>query len=311
MADERAAGSRLEPVVIDDLHLGQRQIIATYLFQGEAPFLVDPGPASTLGNLEAGLAAAGLGLADVQAILLTHIHLDHAGATGTILARHPHIRVYVHTEGAAHIIDPGRLVSSAARLYGDMMDTLWGEMLPVPTAAITTLSGGETLQLGERRVQVYDAPGHAPHHLIYFDTLSRAACIGDNGGCRLPGFAYISPTAPPPTINLEDWEQTLNLISELEPRMLLLTHFGRHDDVRAHLERYRQQLWHWAEVVRAGLERDADQAAIEADLLALEQAALPDEAARHLYQQASPVGLNAAGLVRYWRKREQNNERNH
>ncbi len=311
MTDRRVAGATVEPVVIDNLHLGQPQIIATCLFRGTAPFLVDPGPTSTLGNLEAGLAAAGLSLADLQAILLTHIHLDHAGATGTILARYPHIQVYVHAEGAAHIIDPQRLVTSASRLYGDMMDTLWGEMLPVPETAITTLRGGESLQLGERRVDVYDAPGHAPHHLIYFDTLSRAACIGDNGGCRLPGYDYISPTAPPPTINLEDWEQTLNLIGELEPRMLLLTHFGRHDDVTTHLERYRRQLRHWAEVVRAGLERGADQAAIEADLLALERAALPDETTRRLYQQASPVGLNTAGLVRYWRKREQNNERNH
>lgn len=306
MIDERAAGTPVDPVVIDDFHLGQPQIIATYLFRGAAPFLVDPGPTSTLGNLEAGLAAAGLSLADVQAILLTHIHLDHAGATGTILARYPHIQVYVHAEGAAHIIDPQRLMTSAGRLYGDMMDTLWGEMLPVPAESLTTLRGGETLQLGERSLQVYDAPGHAPHHLIYFDMLSRAACIGDNGGCRLPGFEYISPTTPPPTINLEAWDKTLDLIRDLEPRMLLLTHFGRHDDVAAHLERYRRQLRHWAAVVQAGLERGADQDSIETDLLALERAALPDAVARQQYQQASPVGLNAAGLARYWRKHNTN-----
>lgn len=290
--------------VIDGMHRDMPHIVATYLLAGDAPALVDPGPTSGLHHVEAGLAAHGLALGDIQAILLTHIHLDHAGATGTIVARHPQIKVYVHERGATHMIAPERLYRSAARLYGEMMDELWGEMRPVPEAAITTLSGGETLDLGGRTIPVFDAPGHAPHHLVYFDTASGTACVGDTAGIRLPGHRFISPATPPPDIDLDVWMHSLDLIMSLQPHRLALTHFGLVDDPVDHIERYRKQLWYWANELKTGLDAGEDEAALMARLRALTDAELgADHQAQAAYQTASPVELNWAGLARYWRKR--------
>jgi len=154
--------------LIDDLHLSRPQVIGSYVLLGDEPAIVDPGPASTIDTLEAGLATHGLALSDLRAILLTHIHLDHAGATGTLVARCPHLRVYVHERGAPHMVAPEKLLVSATRLYGDAMRFLWGDILPVPAQQITPLQGGETLHLGGRAIQVYHAPRHATHPVVYF-----------------------------------------------------------------------------------------------------------------------------------------------
>lgn len=290
--------------VIDDLHLGQPHIIATHVLLGSEPALVDPGPASTIANLEAGLAAHGLTFADIRHILLTHIHLDHAGATGTLVARYPHLRVYVHQRGAPHLIAPERLLRSASRLYGAMMEQLWGVILPVPEQFVTTLVGGETLHLGERRVRVYDAPGHAPHHVIYLDETSGAACVGDVAGIRLPGATVAQPATPPPDIDIETWLRTLDTLRDLEPRLLLLTHFGPVDDPAAHIAAYREALVRWAEFVRVGLASGADEATQIARLQTFANAELgaANTTDHDHYQQASPVELNWQGLARYWRK---------
>jgi len=183
--------------LIDLLHLGRPHVIGAYLLLGDQPALIDPGPASTLDTLEAGLAVHGVALADIQTILLTHIHLDHAGATGTLLRRYPHLRVYVHARGAPHLIAPEKLIQSATRLYGDTMQRLWGPILPVPEQAINVLWGGETLQIGVRALHIYDAPGHATHHVIYFDERSGAAWIGDTGGVCRPGAAVARGRSAP------------------------------------------------------------------------------------------------------------------
>jgi glyoxylase-like metal-dependent hydrolase (beta-lactamase superfamily II) len=291
--------------VIDDMHLEQSHVIATYAFFGNEPALVDPGPASTIAHLEAGLAAHGLAFGDIRHILLTHIHLDHAGATGTLVARYPHLRVYVHERGAPHMIAPDRLIRSATRLYGAEMERFWGEIRPVPEQAITTLVGGETLRLGERSLAVYDAPGHAPHHVIYFDEASGAACVGDNTGVRLPGFARARPATPPPDVDIEAWLRTLDMLSGLEPRLLLLTHFGPIEDVAEHIADYRETLVRWAEFVREGMASGADEATQIARLQALADAELhiETEADFARYKDASPVDLNWHGLARYWRQR--------
>ncbi len=291
--------------VIDDLHCGQSHVIATHLLLGNEPALIDPGPASTLPNLEAGLASHGLSLADIRHILLTHIHLDHAGATGTLLARYPQLRVYVHHVGATHLIAPDRLLSSASRLYGAAMEQLWGEMRPVPSTAITTLAGGEQLRLGERSVRVYDAPGHAPHHVIYLEESSGLAFVGDVAGVRLPGLRGVRPATPPPNIDIAAWERTLDLLSSLEPRLLLLTHFGAIEDAAEHIERYQETLLRWAALVREGLESGADEASQIARLQALADAELDSDSQvdRTHYHYASPVDQNWHGLARYWRKR--------
>jgi glyoxylase-like metal-dependent hydrolase (beta-lactamase superfamily II) len=293
--------------LIDDLHLGRPQVIGTYLLLGDEPALVDPGPASCLPAVEAGLAAHGLALGDLRALLLTHIHLDHAGASGVILARNPRVRVYVHERGAPHLLDPSRLVSSAARLYGDMMNTLWGEYRPLPAEAITTLTGGETLRVGAHRLGVYDAPGHAKHHVIYYEETSGAAFVGDNAGVRLPALPFARPATPPPDVDLEAWGRTLDLLESLGPRYLCLTHFGAYPDAATHLRDYRERLAAWAELVRAGLASgasEAEQAAALEAFAAGETAGLGAEERAALRQQTGDLALSWRGLARYWKKRE-------
>jgi glyoxylase-like metal-dependent hydrolase (beta-lactamase superfamily II) len=294
-----------EMLTIDHLHLGRPHVIATYVLLGDAPALVDPGPASTLPTLEAGMARHGLGLNDLQAILLTHIHLDHAGATGSILQRNPHIQVYVHERGAPHMINPERLMSSALRLYGDRMDELWGLMVPIPAEAVTTLKGGEELRIGKRSLRVYDAPGHAKHHVIYLDEPTGTAFVGDNAGIRRPGHSYVRPATPPPDINLEQWDATLDLLAQLGPTALALTHFGIHTDVSAHIAQYRERLHAWAAIVREGLHSDKSEAEQIATLRAYADAEVGESAEqRDLYQRGSSAELGWHGLARYWQKIE-------
>jgi glyoxylase-like metal-dependent hydrolase (beta-lactamase superfamily II) len=292
--------------LIDLLHQGRPHVIGSYLLLGDQPALIDPGPASTLDTLEAGLAAQGLALADIQTILLTHIHLDHAGATGRLLQRYPHIQVFVHTRGAPHLIAPDKLIHSATRLYGDAMQRLWGPILPVPEQAIHVLSGGETLHAGARTLRVYDAPGHASHHVVYFDESSRAAWVGDTGGVCRPGLVVARPATPPPDIDIEAWQRSLDMLRALDPSVLLLTHFGPAYQPAAYIEDYRAALLHWADVVRAGLASGADEATQIAQLDQLAQADLGPAASAEdatLYEHASSITLSWQGLARYWRKR--------
>jgi glyoxylase-like metal-dependent hydrolase (beta-lactamase superfamily II) len=294
--------------LIDLLHLGRPHVIGTYLLLGDQPALIDPGPASTLATMEAGLAAHGLVLADIQSILLTHIHLDHAGATGTLLRRYPHLRVYVHARGAPHLVAPEKLIHSATRLYGDAMQRLWGPILPVPEQAINVLSGGEMLRIGGRALHVYDSPGHASHHVIYFDTHSGAAWIGDTGGVCRPGAAVARPATPPPDIDIEAWQRSLDMLRTLDPSVLLLTHFGPAYQPLAYIEDYRATLLDWAEIVRAGLDSGAGEATQIAQLNQVAQTSLgPATSAEDatLYEQASSTALSWQGLARYWRKRAQ------
>lgn len=293
--------------VIDTHHLGRPHVVATYALLGDEPGLVDPGPASTLPAVEAGLAAQGIRLEELRHLVLTHIHLDHAGASGLILARAPAARVYVHERGAPHLIDPSRLVSSATQLWGERMHELWGETAPVPHGAITTFVGGETVRLGAHTLRAYDAPGHAKHHLVWHDEASGGVFVGDNCGVRLPGVAFTRPATPPPDVDLEAWLGTLDLIGSLGPRWLMLTHFGAFDDPAFHLADFRERLVRWAGIVREGLgsgRSEAEQIAALQHVGAAEAASLgaPEQAA--LSQQSGDLSLSWRGLARYWRKRE-------
>lgn len=293
-------------ITIDHVHLGRNHVIATYLLLGDAPAVVDPGPASTLPTLEAGLAAHGLGLADLRAVVLTHIHLDHAGATGVILARNPHLHVYVHERGAPHLLDPSRLINSASQLYGSEMERLWGEILPVAPNTVVTLGGGETIQLGSRTLHAYDSPGHARHHLVYFDEQSGGAFVGDNCGVRLPGVSFCRPATPPPEVDLEAWDRTIDMIAGLDPRWLMLTHFGAFSDVAHHLEDFRTRLHRWAEWVRVGLASgasDAEQLAAFNASAAAEAKVLPAAEQEALTQQSGALDSSWRGLARYWQKK--------
>lgn len=292
--------------LIDTLHLGRPYVVASYLLTGAEPALVDPGPASALPGLEAGLAANGMAIEDLRVLLLTHIHLDHAGATGTLVKRNPQLRVYVHQRGAPHMIDPERLLRSATRLYGDQLAYLYGEFLPTPAENITFLAGGETLDIGGRIVNVYDAPGHATHHVLYHEPASGALWAGDNAGIRMPGFSYARPATPPPDIDLEGWDKTFETMLGLNPRMLLLTHFGPFFDPARHIDELRTHMAAWAEVVRAGLANSTGEAAQIAELQVLDEHAIgldPTGEGQMLYGQAAAIEQCWQGLARYWRKR--------
>jgi glyoxylase-like metal-dependent hydrolase (beta-lactamase superfamily II) len=293
-------------LMIDDLHLGRPEVVATYVLLGDQPALVDPGPASTLENLEAGLRERGITPESIQAILLTHIHLDHAGASGSLVRRYPHIHVYVHERGAPHLIDPERLLRSAKRIYGDLMDTLWGEFLPVPADRLTMLRGGETIRLGERSLRVFDAPGHATHHVMYIEEAGGAAFVGDVTGIRMPNSQYVRPATPPPDIDLESWWLTLETLERQHPKMLLLTHFGPAYDPHRHIAEVRRRTALWAEAVGEWVQAGVPDEEQVARLRALAEAELdpamnPTEVERYSY--AASVEMSWQGLVRYWRKR--------
>lgn len=293
-------------LLIDDFHLGRPHIIGTYVLIGDQPALVDPGPSSTLPALEGGLNAQGIRFDDVRAILLTHIHLDHAGATGTLVHRYPHLRVYVHERGAPHMIAPEKLIQSATRLYGEEMDRLWGEIRAVPEQNVTVLKGGERVILGGRTLSVFYTPGHASHHVVYFDEANRTAFVGDVAGVRIPGTSYVRPPTPPPDIDVEAWQQSLDLILSLDPRVLLPTHFGPIFTPVEHIEQLRARLLRWAEIVRQGLVSGEDEATQIARLQAADDAELGTAISQSTvvdYQQATPIEQSWQGLVRYWRKR--------
>jgi glyoxylase-like metal-dependent hydrolase (beta-lactamase superfamily II) len=221
---------------LDVNYLGQPHVIAACLLEGRGGgvALVDPGPTTALPGLRAALAAHGRSLADVEAILLTHIHLDHAGATGAIVREHPSIRVHVHERGAPHMIDPTRLMRSASRLYGADMDRLWGEMVPVPEANVQALAGGERIAAAGRELRVVYTPGHASHHVCYFDPDTRTALVGDTGGIRIGAWPVVLPPTPPPDIDLDAWEASLQAILAWEPASLFVTHFGQFHDPADH-----------------------------------------------------------------------------
>jgi glyoxylase-like metal-dependent hydrolase (beta-lactamase superfamily II) len=291
---------------IDLQFRGSPRVIATALLDGPGGLtLIDPGPTSCLPALEAGLRDRGLALRDVRTLLLTHIHLDHAGATGTIVERVPNIRVYVHERGAPHMIDPEKLLASATRLHGDRMDTLWGAFQPVPASQITALAGGERLDMGGTSIRVAYTPGHAKHHVSYLDERSGMAYVGDTGGIRVTGDYVLAPT-PPPDIDIEAWQESVNTIDAWQPVALFLTHFGPVTPARAHLARFRLTLTRQADAVRqallAGGHEEAQIRAFVDRMQAEARAALPEREARAI-ELAAPFDQLWQGLARYWRKK--------
>lgn len=286
---------------------GRPRVIAVAAASGaDGAALIDPGPATCLQRLRGGLAAAGLAVADIRAVLLTHIHLDHAGAVGTLVRENPEIEVHVHERGAPHMIDPRKLLSSAGRLYGDSMEKLWGEFLPVPEANIRILRGGETLAAGGRRFEVADTPGHASHHVAYFDRDSGAAFVGDTAGVRTGRALFVMPPTPPPDIDIEAWRESIERIRRWRPATLFATHFGPHEDADAHLDALLEHLAALAELARGLLAAEGDDPgrlrAFEREARAYLRRRLPADEV-DLYDFAAPLALGWLGLARYWRKR--------
>jgi glyoxylase-like metal-dependent hydrolase (beta-lactamase superfamily II) len=276
--------------VIDVMQMGLDRVIGAWEVDG---VIVDPGPGSTIDNL-----LEGLGGEAPRALLLTHIHLDHAGASGGLVRRFPGLEVYVHERGAPHMVDPERLMKSARQLYGEELDRLFGEMLPVPEENLHVLSGGEEV-LGFR---VAYTPGHASHHVSYLHEDSGEAFVGDVCGVRVPPSERTAPPTPPPDIDVEAWSASLDLIAGWAPEALCLTHFGRVDAVERHLVRMREGLVGRSELARAH-GREAFMARVEEEV---ESAGDPEVAER--FRQASPTDQMWLGLERYWRKRVERDE---
>jgi glyoxylase-like metal-dependent hydrolase (beta-lactamase superfamily II) len=274
--------------VIDTMHLGRPHVIGCWQV-GEA--LVDPGPESSLPTL-----LGALGEERPRALLLTHIHLDHAAATGALVRRWPDLEVYVHERGAPHLVDPSKLLASAERLYGDQMERLWGEIVPVPEANVKPLAGGERV-LGMR---VAYTPGHASHHVCYLNEESGTAFVGDVAAVRIPGVDLIVPPTPPPDIDVETWEESIGVVESWRPRRLALTHFGSIDDPLPHLAAVRERLREEAQLARELSERDYEAKHRER----VGGHAQSDEAAAEMIQCVPPE-YQWRGLDRYWTKREE------
>jgi glyoxylase-like metal-dependent hydrolase (beta-lactamase superfamily II) len=276
MADAATA----DPELIDLLHVGRPRVIGAWLL-GEV--IVDPGPASCLPVL-----LDALGERVPRALALTHIHLDHAGAAGSLVRRFPELEVWVHERGARHLADPSRLLASAARLYGAEMERLWGEVLPVPAERIRALSGGETLS----GMTVAYTPGHASHHVSYLHEQTGWAFAGDVAGVRIADGPTMAPT-PPPDIDLSAWRESIELIEGWRPSALAITHFGAHRDVGAQLQELRAQLDE-VEGLAATLGADRFEEAVRARV-----AARTDDEIAAIYEQAMPPEQSYAGLRRH------------
>jgi glyoxylase-like metal-dependent hydrolase (beta-lactamase superfamily II) len=291
---------------IDLNFLGRPHAIATAVIQGaDGVALIDPGPTSCLDALELGLQGCGVRLSEVTSILLTHIHLDHAGSTGTILRRHPDIEVVVHERGAPHLIAPDRLLESARRLWGDDMDRLWGDVLPVPERQLRIVSGDEQVAAGGRTFEVAYTPGHASHHVSYFDAASGLAFVGDTAGVSIDG-GYVLPPTPPPDIDLELWRASVRRIERWLPSSLFITHFGPVNDVRTHLARLLDHLDVVGGLVRASLDwpgSDEERSVAFAGELRRELRRKMPERQVAAYETAAQFDLLWRGLARYWRKK--------
>lgn len=292
---------------VDLKYQGAPRLIATAVLESDdGLLLVDPGPETAFDTLARALEQDGRSLDDVHALLLTHIHLDHAGATGRFVQAQPDVQVYVHEQGARHVVNPKRLLRSARRIYGDAMDRLWGKVHPVPESNVTALAGGETIAPGDRSLDVAYTPGHATHHVSYRDAATGTTFVGDVAGMRVDGADYVLPVAPPPDIDLEAWHASIDALRAWQPDRLFLTHFGAFDDVERHLDAMARRLDTFAEEVRATLDEDVDAAAQADRFHERHVEAMRKHVPESLwapYEQFGPPRESWHGLARYWRRR--------
>ena len=309
------AADRIAPVAdgitsIDTVMAGERELNAVYLFEASEPFLVESGPGADHERLCDALEALGIGPADLAHIVVTHIHLDHAGGAGALLRRYPNATLWVHEIGAKHLVDPTRLIASTARTYGeDRMRALYGDTLPVDAARIRAVAHGEVITLGDRRLQVLHTPGHASHHIALHDERTGAMCTGEAIGTYLPWANCYRPALPPPEVDIDAALGAIRAMRERAPIALLTSHFGPVPDPTAAFDRAAERIEHWSDTVADTLRRDprVSEDAVTDVLVDLARTEFETDAGRPFerdrYDVLGSIRMNAQGLSRYWRKR--------
>jgi glyoxylase-like metal-dependent hydrolase (beta-lactamase superfamily II) len=292
---------------------GRPKSIAAMLLQSDGVnAIIDPGPASTIETLRAELSRNGLNIQDLNTILLTHIHLDHAASVGALVKENPRISVFVHEFGAKHMIDPSKLLASAGRLYGGEMQRLYGDVLPVPEENIRPFAGGEIVSVGKHKFDILYTPGHASHHLTFWDAQDRIAFVGDVAGITVEGDTFIMPATPPPDVDLDLWNKSLDAIEALRPQKIFLTHFGYQHDPIAHMERYRKKLVEWTELTKTLLasgkaEEEAGKEFVEATAAETRNdVANPGSAEHYIFNGG--LYLSWLGLLRYVKKQREKSQ---
>ncbi|MCZ6917449.1 MAG: MBL fold metallo-hydrolase [Gemmatimonadetes bacterium] len=292
--------------LVDLHHDGRRSVIAAAVLETDSGVaVIDPGPSATIPALRSGLQQAGLDLSDIRVLLATHIHLDHSGACGTLVRADPNIQVFVHQRGAPHMVDPSRLVKSATRLFGDRMDRLWGECLPIPQENLTILEGDEIIRTDGLCLDVAYTPGHASHHVSYFHSKTDMAFVGDTSGGRIRNGTIVLPATPPPDLDLDTTRTSLRRIEAWEPQRLFVTHFGPASGVAEHHAQLEERLAIWAARVRESLRDDeTDEVRCHrfGELVGRELRETLDDEEAVAYERGAPPGLSWYGLARYWRK---------
>jgi glyoxylase-like metal-dependent hydrolase (beta-lactamase superfamily II) len=281
------------------------EIIASFLLTGEGPTaIIETGPTTCIENLMRGLEDRGVSPEDVEKVFLTHVHLDHAGASGNLVELLPNAVFYVHEVGYPHLVDPSTLVKSATRIYGEeSMEEMWGEVRAVPEDRLVKLEGGEEIEAAGGVLSAHYTPGHAYHHLAYLEPESGALFAGDVAGVRLPGQSYVKPPTPPPEIDIEAWKGSIEAIRKLAPKSLYPTHFGSYEDVERHLSELEQRLQEWLLFVEERMDEEYSREDIIEEFSAmgdeelLQEGGSPEDSER--YDLAANYEMLVDGLMRY------------
>jgi glyoxylase-like metal-dependent hydrolase (beta-lactamase superfamily II) len=297
---------------IDLGFMGTEEIIASFLLTGEgSAAIVETGPTSCIDELMRGLKDRGVAPEDVEQVFLTHIHLDHSGASGNLTEILPNAAFFVHEIGYPHLMDPSKLLKSAMRLYGEEnMDELWGEVKPVPEDRLVKLEGGEEIKAADGVVKAHYTPGHAYHHLAFHEPGTGHLFAGDVAGVRLPGQSYVKPPTPPPEVDIDAWKGSIETIRKIEPKILCPTHFGSYEDVERHLGELEQRLEDWLLLVEERMDEGRSQEDIAEELGAkgdeemLREGANPEESER--YELAANYEMLVAGIMRYVSRQREN-----
>lgn len=287
---------------------GEHGVIGTYVLAGKDEVaLIDPGPETTIDSLLASLEEAEFSPQSITHILLTHIHLDHSGGVGALLKHMPTAKVLVHRKGAPHLEDPAKLIVSATRVYKDRMKELWGNIEPVPEKNVQVIDDGDILNIAGRRLEVHYTPGHASHHVVFYDVHSGELFAGDAAGVRLQHVDYVRPPTPPPDVDIEAWSMTIDLLKKLRPDILYLAHFGPVRNAIPYLEQFRAQLFAWGDIVLQSLQEGKAEAEIVQILIDKTMPELQRKGADAQTIKRYDLGTNyemtAQGYIRYWRKK--------